>query len=434
MSSAARRRVLVVVSSYRPAMLADMQRARMLARELPALGWDVEVLTPASGEVRSDAREPEPAAFFAGTEAIHEAGSLARPLFRALGSRSPAWRTWLPMAWQGDRLLATGRFDLVYLSTTTFAFFGLGARWRRRFRVPYVLDFHDPWVRPDAGARGGLKARAAAGLARRMEADAVPHASGIVAVAEPYLAMLRERYGARAPAWMAPGRSAVIPFAALESDLAAVGAPRAAAPGGEIDVVYVGAGGTVMARAFATLCRLVAQLRARRDPRVERLRIGLFGTQFPWRAGDRRALEEIARAHGLGARVAEHPERVSYRRSLELLAASHGALVLGVEDAAYMPSKLFSYALSGKPLLAVLHESGAAYALLRDNPALGHAVALQSGEDGSASEPALAALAAFLGEAESHRMFDRRAPLRPYLAPAMARRHVELFEACRERR
>ena len=37
-----RRRVLIVVSAWCPAMLADMQRARLLAWELPKVGWDVE--------------------------------------------------------------------------------------------------------------------------------------------------------------------------------------------------------------------------------------------------------------------------------------------------------------------------------------------------------------------------------------------------------
>ena len=39
-------RVLIVTSTYAPAMIADMHRARQLAWELPKLGWQVEILTP----------------------------------------------------------------------------------------------------------------------------------------------------------------------------------------------------------------------------------------------------------------------------------------------------------------------------------------------------------------------------------------------------
>ena len=62
----------------------------------------------------------------------------------------------------------------------------------------------------------------------------------------------------------------------------------------------------------------------------------------------------------------EYPARVTYRRSLELLLQGDGALVLGVDDAGYMPSKLATYAYSGKPLLACLHRDGPALAMLRE--------------------------------------------------------------------
>ncbi len=39
-------RVLIVTSTYAPAMIADMHRARHLAWELPKLGWQVEILAP----------------------------------------------------------------------------------------------------------------------------------------------------------------------------------------------------------------------------------------------------------------------------------------------------------------------------------------------------------------------------------------------------
>jgi hypothetical protein len=37
---------------------------------------------------------------------------------------------------------------------------------------------------------------------------------------------------------------------------------------------------------------------------------------------------------------------------------------------------------------------------------------------------------AFLQEAVSRQNFDRRDILQPYLAPAMTRRHADLFDAC----
>ena len=36
--------------------------------------------------------------------------------------------------------------DLIFFSTTQFDAFSLGPTWKRKFGVPYVLDYHDPWV------------------------------------------------------------------------------------------------------------------------------------------------------------------------------------------------------------------------------------------------------------------------------------------------
>ena len=62
-------------------------------------------------------------------------------------------------------------------------------------------------------------------------------------------------------------------------------------------------------------------------------------------------------------------------------------------------------------------------------PALGHA--LWFGADGDMPlEDTLDVMRAFLDEVVSRQSFDRARDIEPFLAPAMARRHCELFEAC----
>ena len=45
-------------------------------------------------------------------------------------------------------------------------------------------------------------------------------------------------------------------------------------------------------------------------------------------------------------------------------------------------------------------------------------------------EEATNVLETFLREVVARKTFDRAISIRPYLAPAMARHHLELFEAC----
>src|SRR5205823_6151805 len=97
-------------------------------------------------------------------------------------------------------------------------------------------------------------------------------------------------------------------------------------------------------------------------------------------------LEEVATKAGVADLVAERPERVSYRRSLELLLESDGALVLGVDDSGYMPSKLFNYGLSGKPLLASLHRESPGFSKFQEIRSLGHVLWFDNDKEMSISE------------------------------------------------
>lgn len=423
------KKVLIAVSSYQPAMIADMHRARMLAWELPKLGWNVEILTPAATEIRQDVIEAGSAPFFAPDTVVHEVGSFARPVFEAFGSRTHSWRTLLPFYFKGRKVLALGKFDLIYFSTTTFIYFALGPAWSSEFHIPYILDFHDPWVPERAAPTAGLKNRAINRVFKTLERHSVSKAAGLVSVSPAYVRILSARYQAPAPAWNTPARSSVIPCAALEQDLNEGGRQIKKTVGDEkIRLAYVGAGGPIMARSFDLICLVLKNLEESGDALAKLVTIQLYGTQSGWKPGDKKDLEAIARRHGL-AQVDENPQRVSYRRSLELLLEADAALILGVDDAGYMPSKLFTYALSGKPLLASLHRESPAYALLKEKPALGHALWFH-GTETMALPEASQVMRSFLLEARSRIRLERRNDLDPYLAPGMAEKHVQLFSAC----
>jgi hypothetical protein len=409
-------------------MLADMQRTRILAWELPKLGWHVEIIAPAHGEVRQDATEPNPDAFFAPAIPLHEVFSGHR-VFKCLRSLSVGWRTFWPMFWRGRKLLAGGQFDVIYFSTTMFPYFLLGPLWQRSSGVPYVLDFHDPWF---AGHRGhsGWKWWLRKWLGLWMERFVVHNAAGLIAVSQRYIDTMRTYYGGAAPEWLVPGHHAVIPFAAFERDFQeAEKTVRTLIPAGDLSIHYVGAGGKIMARSFALVCRALNRLRQARHPLAEKVKVRLYGTTYDWKSGDPKILEDIARKYGVGDLVSESPGRVSYRRSLELLLECDGALILGVDDDGYVPSKLHNYALSGKPLLAALRRESPAFTHFEGTPALGHSMWF----DQSAEMPDAKAemvLGAFLQEAAARQTIDRQSILRPHMAPAMAQAHIELFEAC----
>ena len=431
-----RHRVLIVTSSYLPTMIADMHRARHLAWELPKLGWDVEILAPDQSYQPPSCIDDDSGAFFPASTRVTLVRAFLPRLFRRLGAGTIGWRAIVPMFFAGNKLLRD-RIDIVYFSTTQFSLFLLGPLWRLLFRVPYVLDFHDPCVkegraRPEWMQNFSLKYALTRRVLQADEAVSTRRASALVSVSPGYVDLLSRRHAARRPEWTKPGRAAVIPFAAFDHDLAeaASGHKPCAVTKPSIRVVYVGAGGPIMARAFALFCKALASARAAAPDVVEGLRVELYGTVLGWeQRGGRKHLAEIAEGWNLGDIVQELPGRVSYRRSLELLLGADGALIFGVDDAGYMPSKLFCYALSGKPLLAVIRRDGPAFPMFQGDLRLGEILWFDE-TNTIPPDAAASAVVRFLGECGRHRGVDRRSSIDAFLAPAMARRHAELFEAC----
>ncbi|MCC6212376.1 MAG: glycosyltransferase [Burkholderiales bacterium] len=429
------KKVLIVVSSYAPAMIADMQRARLLAWELPAYGWDVEILAPDQSMQDRNCIDDDATAFFVPDARVHYAPPLPPGFGSLVRSRTIGWRALLPMYFAGRALLARARFDLVYFSTTQFNLFLMGPRWLAERSVPYVIDIHDPIYRPGPGYFGGtppgLRRKMNQRILREIEKRTTRLASALISVSPKYLQDLDARHEASGAPWRLAGRREVIPFAASVRDLQEAGglAQLPLPIKGEIRrIIYVGAGGPVMARAFTAFCRAVRALRGTSGWPRAAIRVELYGTMLGWREGEPRYLQEIAESEGTGALVVEEPRRVTYRHSLELLLEADGVLVLGVDNEGYMPSKLYTYALSGKPLLGIFLSGSVASNALRESPGLGHVMTFDEGSD--TKRESAQALLAFLGEVSIRTRFERRTLLLNHLAPAMAHRHAQLFDAC----
>lgn len=424
-----RRRVLLVMSSYSPFFPANMHRGRLLAWSLPDFGWDLEILV-APRELQQQAwLEPSPDRFCAPGVVIHQPGMVRRRWLDAIGVRGIGWRGLLPLWKSGVRLVRSGRFDVVLITTTAFNLFVLGRLWKRAAGVPYVLDFQDPWYRP-RGSTGSTNhpAKEAVGnwISRALEAFALGGADGVMSVSPDYLGELTSRYP-EAAAWR-EGRSAVIPFGGTRADWSAVdrASPILARRTAQFTVAYVGVGGNVMQKSFRHFARTVAALREKGRHLVDRFTFLFVGTEGGWREGDEMVLSREAAAVGIGDLVEEHPRIVSYSTALATARRADGLMVLGVNDKAYMPSKLFGYALSGKPVLCCLHDQSQARTYFDRFPELAHL--LKFCEQATVRKSEEDALVAFLEAVASGVKVDREGVQAVHSGRAMTRSVVELLD------
>ena len=429
-------RVLVVTSMFLPYLAADTHRARLLATELPRVGWEVEILVPGDEFQLPGHQEPH-AELLAVNAPVHRVSPEWSSLFRLLNSRTLGWRAYRPLRREGDALLSRKDFDLVFFSCSQSALFYLGHGWRQRFGVPFVIDLHDPWYTPllrGASHLPGWKRRVSNYLAYFLERATVRQAAGLVSVSPMYLETLNQRYwGCDWPALL-PGRQAAIPFGACERDYwAADQLPQSdfkVSQPGIHTIVYTGAGGPIMEESFRALCRQLAVARKRAPALFSGLQIQLFGTE-PLVGERAPVLSRVAAEEGLESLIYEHPARLSYLEALRRVSDADGLLIFGVNDPAYAPSKLFLYALSGKPILACLRSGSVVDRHFVESPDLGWLIHFEPGSRG-AHAAEVESLLAYLHAVGQRRVVDRRLTLDPWMAPAMAHRLAAFFDSCLE--
>ena len=365
----AARRVLMVTPHFPPDSSAASHRVRLLAPHLEEAGWSPTVVTldPSSYEGRLDT----------------DLAALVPPSLRVV--RAPAWRAATTRRFGlGDlglrgftglrrscrTLLRRERFDALFITVYPVypALFGAGLK--AEFRVPFVLDYQDPWVGAwglsVGGGPGGApdwKSRASRWLGTRLEPRAVDAADAIVAVSQGTIDGIVDRIpaAARVPHCVIPLGFEPGDFAALQDR--PISAAHFDPADGQVHLCYVG---TLLPTGVETVRLLLRGLeRARRaDPAAARLRLHFLGTSNQSRSDVHRVLP-IARDCGVADAVTEEPSRLDYLDALSVLIRASGIVLLGSSERHYTASKLYPALLAKRPILALFHEQSSVVSILR---------------------------------------------------------------------
>ncbi len=359
-----------------------MHRVRLLIPHLKQCGVEVEVLAVNEAQVDypSDSRL---LACLPGDVPVHRVNALGLGWKKLPGLGSIGFRAMRAIAKRGDALLAERHFDLIYFSTTVFEVHGLGARWKRMFGIPFVMDFQDPWVNdyyrehPEVRPPGGrFKYGLMNLLHRKMEPWVLRNCSGITSVSPAYPAQLTRRYPwleidlterglpTHGTSHHLPVR--VMPFPGDETELERVireHTPQTIfKPGdGRIHWVYAGVFIPGMSGALRSLFR--ALLDHGSKDLLARLRIHFIGTCYA--PGGEAVVLPLAVEFGMEHLVDERTARIAYTEVLACLRDADALLVLGSNDAGYTASKVYPYLLARKPLLAIMHEASSVVTLMK---------------------------------------------------------------------
>ena len=424
--------LLLVSPRFPPSSAADCQRLRLLLPHLADQGCSAVVLA-VDPVCCADGLDPWQTEHLPADLPIHRVRGLSRRWARlpALGSLEA--RALPALAREGNRLLSRYRFDGVYFSTTAFGTFRLGPYWKRRYGIPFVLDYQDPWVNdhyrlhPEIIPPGGrIKYTIVDRLSRSQEPRVLRDAAGYTAVSPAYPAALQARYP-----FASSIPSLVLPFPGGEHDFENLNSgfinqlpfdPN----DGLIHWVSVGRGGADLHTALAGLFEAISSFAPAELRR--RLRLHFFGTSYAPAGRGIPSIAPLAERFGLAKLVEERTDRLPLSLTLACLKAADGLLILGSNDSAYTASKLYPYLLARRPLLAIMHCQSSVVEVLQH---CGGGTAVTFNETSTTAEIATDISSHWLagGQYSNVKPLDHVA-FSPYTAAAQAKTLVNFLNHC----
>lgn len=426
-------RVLIISPHFPPINAPDHQRVRTSLPYLREFGWQAHVLAVQPNQVEHPSDRALETALPDDLD-ITYTPALPVPITRKVGLGNLGLRCLPFLAQAGDRLLASQSFDLAFFSTTIFPVMVLGDRWQKRFGIPYVLDFQDPWrvdVAPTSQRPGGrLRYAVDKLLARILEPKAVSQVRHIVSVSPSYPDCLQDRYP-----WLQADQFTVLPFGAPEQDFAQLSTLGIQQPifdpqDGNRHWVYVGRGGSDMALALRSLFLAIRSDRDRQPQAWETIRLHFVGTSYALGTQANKPVETIAQEFGLADLVTEHPQRIPYFAAQQVLRDSDAILLIGSDDATYTASKLYPSILARKPILAIFHQQSSVVDILRQCQA-GQVVAFSSHDTPTTLQPQLTPyLHELLQYPPAYQPTIDWAAFQPYTAREMTRKLCSIFDHC----
>jgi hypothetical protein len=376
------KKILIISPHLPPLNAADMQRIRMSLPYFKQFGWDAEVVTvdaSFSEIVRDDLLlQSIPADI-----KIHKVNAFNKSWTSKLGLGSLALRSLWFYRRKVNRLLKEKSFDLIYFSTTQFPVCILGAYWKKRFGIPYVIDMQDPWhseyYRDKPSDQQPAKYWFSYRLHKYLEPIAMKNVDGLISVSENYISDLKTRYPEikNIPA-------ATITFGAFAADLK-IAEDNCLQFTPLLDpqftnIVYVGRGGADMHQAITVLFKTLKDGLDSEPQIFNKIKIHFIGTSYAPNRQGKPTILPLAKQFGIENNIVEITDRISYYHTLITLQQADALFIPGSDDPKYTASKIHPYLLTRKPLLAIFNAKSSAIGVLKEY-GVEHVYGFNSGKD-----------------------------------------------------
>lgn len=361
------KKVLIVSPHFPPVNAADMHRVRQSLPYFENYGWTSTVLTVFPDHVEMAIDDLLQESIPESVE-IHKVSAFSTTYTRKLGLGNLGIRAFWQLYTQGNKILKEEKFDLIYFSTTVFATMPLGALWKKKFRIPFIIDMQDPW-RNDYYLNVPKNEQPpkfwfAYRLNKVLEKFTIPKADGLLAVSKGYVEMLKYRYPniKNLP-------SKVLTFGAAVKDFEVLSeievSHKLKLREDSINIIYVGRGGHDMQKSLSLVFNAFKE-GLLTDDLFKKCKFWFVGTSYATKGQGQKTILPIAEKIGISEFVEEITDRQPYFEVLSLLKEADLILIPGSDDKNYTASKLYPNILARKPLLCVFHSDSNIGEIVKD--------------------------------------------------------------------
>ncbi len=355
--------VVIVAPQFAPCSYPPAIRVRFFTNHLKEFGWYPIVLS-VKPEYMEEPPDWEFTRMIPDELEIIRVKALPPKLTRKAGIGDLGIRCFPYMLRELNHLCKKRHIDVLFIPGPPWHTFLLGPKIKKKFNVPFVIDYIDPWVSSWGQDEPVWKKKYwFRQMAICLEPFAVRHVDHVTAVSEGTNNGVRSRYS-----FMQPDQFTAIPYGGEPEDFEYL--KRYPRPNpywnkddGKFHVSYVGA---MLPRAYGTLRALFSSLlliRERLPDLYESLRFHFLGTTYD--PDPKKGLVlPVAREMGISDIVSEHPRRIPYLDAINVLCQSDAIFAMGTTEPHYTASKIFPCIMAKKPLLAVYHEASSVVEIL----------------------------------------------------------------------
>ncbi|GGG97044.1 hypothetical protein GCM10007422_08660 [Pedobacter zeae] len=302
---------------------------------------------------------------------VHIVKALPKNLTSKFGLGSIALRSLYYYRKKVNQLLKDKHFDLIYFSTTQFPILILGAYWRKKYGVPYVIDMQDPWHSEYYQAKPKNERPPKYWFSYRLnkflEPIAMNSVSGLISVSQSYLDTLVLRY----PHLISIPKK-VITFGFFKADFDLIKENSDLfnithhQEQGTYNFTYIGRGGIDMVDSLKLLFTAFKKGLTENADIFNKIRFNFIGTSYASKGKGIQSIMPIADEIGISRYVHEQTDRIAFYKSIDRLLKSDHLLIIGSNDAQYTASKIFPYILANKPLLALFNPKSSAGQIIKN--------------------------------------------------------------------